>query len=190
MIRMIRVVHRDANLLAADRVYLDAAPSRRTPSGREPRRSSPVVDISAVGAESERVDPGPMRSCPGASSVFVERPFLFSYRMPSSSTVCLLLNNQQSPPGVDRIANAPPAGRRLGPIISIASCSPAEGGKITSRRHEQSEIPGVPVTEPAYMLTLKLGNVVICFHHTRQLSQDRSTVVWELCELGFGSLQL
>jgi hypothetical protein len=123
---------------------------------------------------SERVDPGPMRSCPGASSVFVERPFLFSYRMPSSSTVCLLLNNQQSPPGVDRIANAPPAGRRLGPIISIASCSPAEGGKITSRRHEQSEIP---VTEPAYMLTL---NVVICFHHTRQLSQDRSTVVWEL----------
>jgi hypothetical protein len=110
--------------------------------------------------------------------------------MPSSSTVCLLLNNQQSPPGVDRIANAPPDGRRLGPIISIASCSPAEGGKITSRRHEQSEIPGVPVTEPAYMLTLKLGNVVICFHHTRQLSQDRSTVVWELCELGFGSLQL
>ena len=56
---MIRVVHRDANLLAADRVYLDAAPSRRTPSGREPRRSSPVVDISAVGAEQRKGRPGP-----------------------------------------------------------------------------------------------------------------------------------
>lgn len=82
MIRMIRVVHRDANLLAADRVYLDAAPSRRTPSGREPRRSSPVVDISAVGAEQRKGRPG--------SDALLSRGGLFSLRR---EAVPLLVSN-------------------------------------------------------------------------------------------------
>ena len=54
MIRIITVLHDDANLLAAYRVYLNALTWRRTPLG-EPGRSSPgPAIISAVGAEQQQ----------------------------------------------------------------------------------------------------------------------------------------